>query len=50
MGMWAIFAAPLLMSNDLRDLSREARKVLLNEAAISVNQDPLGRSSSSLKP
>ena len=42
MGMWAIFAAPLLMSNDLRSLSGKARNVLLNEAAISVNQDPLG--------
>ncbi len=44
MGMWAIFAAPLLMSNDLRHLSKEARGVLLNQGAIEINQDPLGDS------
>ena len=31
MAMWSIFAAPLLMSNDLRDLPRDAKEVLLNK-------------------
>lgn len=42
MGMWAILAAPLLMSNDLRHLSKQAREILLNRELIRVNQDPLG--------
>lgn len=42
MGMWAIFAAPLLMSNDLRRLPRQAKDILLNEKLISISQDPLG--------
>ena len=42
MGMWAIFAAPLLMSNDLRKLPRQAKDILLNEKLISINQDVLG--------
>lgn len=42
MGMWAVLAAPLLMSNDLRNLSSSARSILLNKEAIAINQDPLG--------
>lgn len=43
MAMWAIFAAPLFMSNDLRDIKPEFRDILLNQKVISVNQDPLGK-------
>lgn len=35
-------AAPLFMSNDLRTISSEARSILQNKIAISINQDPLG--------
>lgn len=42
MAMWAMFSAPLIMSNDLRDISDEARQLLLNPYLISVDQDPLG--------
>ena len=42
MAMWAMFSAPLIMSNDLRDISKEARDLLLNKYIISVDQDPLG--------
>ncbi|XP_071847407.1 alpha-N-acetylgalactosaminidase-like isoform X3 [Apostichopus japonicus] len=42
MAMWAILAAPLLMSNDLRTISPEFREILLNKEVIQVNQDPLG--------
>lgn len=42
MGLWAIFAAPLLMSNDLRRISPEIRDILVNKDIIAVNQDPLG--------
>ena len=39
--LWAIFAAPLLMGNDLRDLSPAMKELLQNKEIIAVNQDPL---------
>ncbi|XP_039621579.1 alpha-N-acetylgalactosaminidase [Polypterus senegalus] len=42
MALWAILAAPLFMSNDLRTLSDEARAILQNKMLISIDQDPLG--------
>jgi len=43
MAMWAIFAAPLLMSNDLRTLPAESKAILQNKEVIAINQDPLGK-------
>jgi hypothetical protein len=40
---FAFFAAPLMMSTDLRTISNESRAILLNSDIIAVNQDPLGR-------
>ena len=40
--MWAIFAAPLLMSVDLRTLKPDYKAILKNRKIIAVNQDPLG--------
>ncbi|XP_023141694.1 alpha-N-acetylgalactosaminidase [Amphiprion ocellaris] len=42
MSLWAIMAAPLFMSNDLRTISADARRILQNKALIGINQDPLG--------
>merc|ERR1719187_55691 len=42
MAIWAILAAPLLMSVDLRTIRPEYKAILLNRAVIAVNQDPLG--------
>uniref|UniRef100_V9L252 Alpha-galactosidase n=1 Tax=Callorhinchus milii TaxID=7868 RepID=V9L252_CALMI len=42
MALWAIMAAPLLMSNDLRHIDPEARALLQNTGAIAISQDPLG--------
>lgn len=42
MAIWCILAAPLIMSNDLRNIKPESKEILLNKLAISVNQDPLG--------
>ncbi|XP_041963891.1 alpha-N-acetylgalactosaminidase-like [Alosa sapidissima] len=42
MALWAIMAAPLIMSNDLRTLTSEARDILQNKAIIAINQDVLG--------
>ena len=41
--LWAIFAAPLLMSNDLRTIAPEFKALLQNREIIEVNQDPLGK-------
>jgi len=43
LSLWAIMASPLLMSNDLRNITAWARNVLLNKEVIAVNQDKLGR-------
>ncbi|XP_034341571.1 alpha-galactosidase A isoform X2 [Arvicanthis niloticus] len=43
MALWAIMAAPLLMSNDLRQISSQAKALLQNKDVIAVNQDPLGK-------
>ena len=42
MAIWAILAAPLIMSNDLRNIRDEYKQILLNKDVIAVNQDPLG--------
>jgi hypothetical protein len=42
MSLWAIFAAPLLISVDLRHMPQESREILLNSEVIAVNQDHLG--------
>ena len=42
MAMWAIFAAPLLMSVDLRTIKPDYKAILQNRHIISVNQDRLG--------
>ena len=42
MAMWAIFAAPLLMSNDLRTITPEYKEILLNKDVIAINQDQAG--------
>ncbi|KAF6390044.1 galactosidase alpha [Rhinolophus ferrumequinum] len=43
MALWAIMAAPLLMSNDLRHISTQAKALLQNKDVIAINQDPLGK-------
>lgn len=42
MAMWAIFAAPLLMSVDLRTIKPDYKAILQNKKIIQVNQDRLG--------
>lgn len=41
MAIWAILAAPLLMSTDLKRIRPEFKAILLNEGIIAVNQDEL---------
>lgn len=42
MAMWCIFAAPLLMSVDLRTINDRSKALLQNKYAIAINQDPRG--------
>ncbi|XP_034384961.1 alpha-N-acetylgalactosaminidase-like isoform X3 [Cyclopterus lumpus] len=42
MALWAIMAAPLIMSNDLRNLDNSARFILQNKVAVAINQDSMG--------
>jgi len=41
-GMWCMFAAPLIMGNDLRNMTNQTINILTNSDAIAVDQDPLG--------
>ena len=36
-------AAPLIMGNDLRNMTKNSTAILTNKGAIAVNQDPLGQ-------
>jgi alpha-galactosidase len=39
---WALFNAPLMAGNDLRDMSQETLAILTQPEVIAVDQDPLG--------
>ena len=39
----AISASPLIMGNDLRNVSEGSKAILLSKQAIAVSQDPLGK-------
>lgn len=43
MSMWCMMASPLAMTNDLRKVSADDRRILLNPEIIAINQDPLGK-------
>ncbi|XP_066249384.1 alpha-N-acetylgalactosaminidase-like isoform X1 [Euwallacea similis] len=42
MTIWSMLAAPLIMSVDLDTIRQEFKDILLNQNAISINQDPFG--------
>lgn len=42
MALWAIMAAPLIMSNDLRNIEPKHKAILQNKDVIAINQDALG--------
>lgn len=43
MSLWAIMAAPLIATNDIRTMSDATKSILLNEEVIAINQDALGK-------
>lgn len=42
MSMWCMMGSPLAMTNDLRHLTPDDRRILLNSEIIAINQDSLG--------
>uniref|UniRef100_A0A182T5G1 Alpha-galactosidase n=1 Tax=Anopheles maculatus TaxID=74869 RepID=A0A182T5G1_9DIPT len=42
LAVWAVLAAPFLISNDLAKVTPDVKELLLNKAIIKVDQDPLG--------
>ncbi len=43
MSMWCMLSSPLAMTNDLRSLTADDRRILLNPEIIAINQDTLGK-------
>jgi alpha-galactosidase len=43
MSLWALLAAPLLLGNDVRNMTPQTRAILTNPDVIAVDQDRLGR-------
>lgn len=41
--MWAAVKSPLIMGNDVRNMTAETFSILTNPAVIAINQDPLGQ-------
>ena len=46
--LWCMLAAPLMAGNDLRNMPKDVKSILLNKEAIGVNQDALGKQCSRL--
>jgi len=44
--LWAMLAAPLIAGNDLRDMDKQTKDILLNKEIIAIDQDQLGRQAS----
>ena len=40
--MWCMMAAPLILGNDIRNMSDETKNIVLNKEAIAIDQDSLG--------
>lgn len=43
MSLWCLMASPLIAGNDIRNMSKSAKEILLNSEIIAVNQDALGK-------
>lgn len=40
--MWCMLAAPLILGNDIRNMTQETKDIILNKEVIAIDQDPLG--------
>jgi alpha-galactosidase len=43
MSLWAILAAPLLASNDIRSMPKDIAEILMNPEILAIDQDRMGR-------
>lgn len=43
MSLWSIMCAPLIATNDIRNMNEATRRILLNRELIAINQDILGQ-------
>ena len=43
MSMWCMFAAPLMLGCDIRNMSDATKNIILNKEIIAINQDALGK-------
>jgi len=50
MAIWSIVAAPLIMGNDLRNVTASTKAILLNKEAIAVDQDSAGKQGLRITP
>lgn len=41
--LWCILAAPLMLGNDIRNISPTIQEILTNKEVIAIDQDPLGK-------
>lgn len=41
MAFWSLVMSPLFVSTDLRTISGESKRILLNQRVLQINQDPL---------
>ncbi|WP_316836859.1 glycoside hydrolase family 27 protein [Pedobacter nutrimenti] len=42
MSMWAMFSAPLIAGNDIRNMSAKTNEILTNKEVLAIDQDSLG--------
>ena len=40
--LWCMMAAPLILGNDICNMTQETRDIILNKDVIAIDQDPLG--------
>lgn len=43
MSLWSLIAAPLMISNDVRNMDDATRNILTNKDILAIDQDPLGK-------
>ncbi len=48
MSMWCMMSSVLALSNDLRHLTPEDKRIILNKEIIAIDQDPLGKAAERL--
>ena len=48
-GLWCISKAPLLIGCDIRNMSNDTKKILMNKEYIAINQDKLGQQGHKIK-